>query len=100
LPDENIVTVSDALFLTNNPQFDAFLNASWEREHLLKQLSGLESHQDRANLLFQSILCRSPDDDEVAAIAEYLDKRQDSLEMALQQVAWSLITSAEFRFNH
>jgi hypothetical protein len=100
LPDENIVTISDALFLTNNPQFDAFLNASWEREHLLKQLSGLESHRDRANLLFQSILSRSPDADEVAVIAAYLDKRQDSLEMALQQVAWSLITSAEFRFNH
>jgi hypothetical protein len=100
LPDENIVTISDALFLTNNPQLDAFLNASWEPEHLLKQLSGLESQPERASVLFETILCRSPDADEVAAIAAYLDKRHDSLEPALQQVVWSLLTSAEFRFNH
>ena len=39
-------------------------------------------------------------DEERDVIVSYLEKRPDSLQVAMTQIVWSLLTSAEFRFNH
>jgi hypothetical protein len=99
LPDENVVTIGDALFLSNNRELDAFISDSWQPDHLLSKLNETQQ-QDRAELLFQTILSRPPSDDESAAIEAYFEGRGDTRQSALEHVAWALLTSAEFRFNH
>lgn len=100
LPDENVTTVRDALFLTNQPMLNDFITNSNEKAQLAAQLVALPTHADRARLLFESAMGRLPDDHESAAVVEYLEKREDSIQSAIGQVVWSLVTSAEFRFNH
>jgi len=41
-----------------------------------------------------------PSDDERKEVADYLARRGAARVPALQDLAWALLTSAEFRFNH
>lgn len=100
LPDESVVTISDALFLSNNQQLQAYIDASVEETHLIPRLMKLSSHGERAALLFETAFGRAPEASEAKAVVDYLEHRSDSLESGLGQVAWSLLMSAEFRFNH
>ena len=50
--------------------------------------------------LFVGILGRKPDADEVAYCKQYIDGKIDQRERAIEGLAWAMITSAEFRFNH
>ncbi len=100
LPDESVVTVSDALFLSNHQPLQAYIDASLEPEHLIPALVELPTHEDRVHKLFQTSFGRPPDASETAAVIAYLEQRDDDLQAALTQVSWSLLMSAEFRFNH
>ena len=77
-----------------------FLAGSNSEEHLISKLVSLESHEQRVQQLFLSAFGREPQEDEAATVAGFLQKRSDSLDVALRQVIWSLVTSAEFQFNH
>lgn len=100
LPDENVVAIADALFLTNNRQVNQYIAASNGDDHLLSKLSAAPSDSERITILFAATLGRWPEDDERRAVEDYLQAHRESLEQALQHVVWSLLTSAEFRFNH
>jgi Protein of unknown function (DUF1553) len=100
LPDETVVTVNDTLFYSNGAVIEEYLASSNSEEHLIKQLIALESHEQRVQRLFLAAFGREPAEDETAAVAAFLEKRADSMEPALRQVIWSLVTSAEFQFNH
>ena len=49
-----------------------------------------------ADELYLSVLTRLPDDEERREATEFLARRPDGL----ADLAWALLTSAEFRFNH
>ena len=100
LPDETVVGVTDTLFYSNASVFDQFLNESDDDGGLLQRLSEIESHEMQTQHLFQTVYTREPSSDETAAVVAYLDKRSESPDAALRQVLWSLLTSAEFQFNH
>jgi hypothetical protein len=100
LPDENRVTINDALFLSNGSEFDNFLKSSNDEDHLIPRLLQFSSAKRQATLLITTALGREPAQDEVQAMAEYLEKRSGERQNALRQVVWALLTSAEFRFNH
>ena len=100
MPKENVATVKDALFLTNNAAVNNFINESNDKNHLTLRTLNLGSPQQQAELLFQTIFGRQPDSEEVEAVASYLMQNQASQMDRIKQVIWSLITSAEFRFNH
>lgn len=100
LPDETVVGVDDTLFLTNGSGLDKFLRESSGQAGLLDELSDCESHPARAARLFHDVFLREPSKDETAAVVAYLEKRNDTIPAALQQVLWSMINSAEFQFNH
>ena len=53
-----------------------------------------------ARRLIETVFGREADAGEVEAIVEYLRRGQDQPGEALSQVVWSVLTSAEFRFNH
>ncbi|TWT91518.1 DUF1549 domain-containing protein [Stieleria varia] len=100
LPDETVVGVDDALFYSNGSGLAEYLAASNEDQHLIHRVCEMSSNADRVDALFQAAYCRSPDDDEREAVVSFLEERSDSLPVALTHVLWSLITAAEFQFNH
>ena len=50
--------------------------------------------------LFAAILGRKPDAQELEHCLAYMSRRVERRDQAIEGIAWSIITSAEFRFNH
>ena len=101
-------TVDQALFLTNGEPIRSWLNPSpgW----LLGRCTALTDPSAVAEELYLGVLARRPTADERAEVAGYLDRRithlaktQDAAAerlAALRELAWGLLASTEFRFNH
>ena len=53
-----------------------------------------------AEELYLSLYSRRPTDEERADVANYLSERGKERVPALQELAWAMLTSTEFRFNH
>ena len=77
------------------------LNPKLEDQHNLVARLVSDGADDATviSTLFSAALCRTPTVSElktlVSIVAEYEDRAT-----ALQDVAWSILTSAEFTFNH
>lgn len=52
-----------------------------------------------AKALYWAYLCRQPSDEEVSTVAEQLATAGDQRNAIIQEMAWSLLASAEFRFT-
>ena len=100
LPDETVVGVDDSLFFSNASELDEYLAGSTAQDHLIGRLRGLSSRRQQCQQLFLATLGREATEDETAAVIGFLERRPDEIELALRHVLWSLITSAEFQFNH
>jgi hypothetical protein len=91
-------TVDQALFFSNGALVRGWLNPSGT--NLMARCTQLEDPQAIAEELYLSILGRLPDEAEAAEVTSYLAAQSDSKPAALQEIAWALLTSVEFRFNH
>ncbi|MBL6724687.1 MAG: DUF1549 domain-containing protein, partial [Rubripirellula sp.] len=100
LPKDHVSTVRDALFLSNSKEFEQLIQASDQPEHLVPSLLEIESRESQIKMLFERLFARDPDAWELREVMQYLDLRNERLDQAMQQVVWSLLTSAEFRLNH
>ncbi|WP_235908964.1 DUF1549 domain-containing protein [Roseiconus nitratireducens] len=100
LPDTVEVPIGDALFFSNHANLDAFIRASDGDDQLIAGVLACETADERAERLIETAFGRSPTESETSAITAYLDQRSERPEEAVAQIVWSLITSAEFRFNH
>lgn len=100
LPDTFVAPVADALYLSNHPALDEFIRASNAPDHLRAQTLQQPTHSKRVELLFNTIFHRPPAASEQKAITDYLEQRESDLGPAIDQVIWSMLTSAEFRLNH
>ena len=100
LPGEGFqVSVDEALLFSNgNSIADQYLKNAEDR--LVGALSQIADPAEAATAAFNSVLSRAPDDDERAAVAQYLEQRRDRPADGIQQVIWALLASPEFRFNH
>jgi hypothetical protein len=81
--------LDQALFLANGPLVRGWLGSLTAR---LKNLSG----DARVDELYLSIFSRIPDVDERRETADFLAHRPDGI----ANLAWGLLASTEFRFNH
>jgi hypothetical protein len=99
LPDDQIANVKESLFLTNSQVIHDLLDSSRQPNHLIPRLEKIDDDKQRVEELFQVMFSRSPDVQEAAVVSAYLSKREGTVE-AIRQVAWSMLTSAEFRYNH
>jgi len=99
LPDEQVANVKESLFLSNSPVMHDLLASSKESGHLIPRLEEMKDSRQQVKVLFEVMFTRSPDSGESQAVQAYLKKRGGTAE-ALRQVAWSMLTSAEFRYNH
>lgn len=98
LTEESLSNVSQGLMLTNSELIDQLI--ATESSSLLEDLTKLEQPQEITNRLFLSIVQRSPDEEEEAKFLQLLSNPARSKTKIIEDLAWALITSAEFRFNH
>lgn len=91
-------TVDQALFLANNGTLKSWLTPSGQ--NLTARLMALAEPQPLAEELYLSVLNRSPTAEETAEAAALLTARPDERQQVVMELAWALICSAEFRFNH
>jgi hypothetical protein len=82
-----------ALFLANGPTVRTWLTP--RTGNLVDRLAKLKGDA-LADELYLATLARLPDADERRELAETLRRRPD----ALAEIAWGLLASTEFRFNH
>ena len=91
-------TVDQALFLANGGMVQSWLAPGGE--NLVSRLVKSEDLQAIAEELYLSILTRRPSAEEVADIQQFLTERKDEKTLGVQEIAWALLTSAEFRFSY
>lgn len=98
-PQDNFfATVDQALFFANGGEVRGWLTPAGG--NLTGRLVKLGEPAAIAEELYLSILTRRPTDEETADVQSYLSSRPDDKSAAVQEVAWALLTSSEFRFQH
>jgi len=90
-------TIDQALGLTNGSEFNAVIIQA--AEEWIQATGGLSIEQ-QVELAYRRCYARLPDDAELSLIRDYLAGRADRLVDGWAQVFWTLLTAAEFRFNH
>ncbi len=96
--DEFFATVDQALFFANGSQLRGWLAPSGD--NLCARLAALEGAEAIAEELYLSTLCRRPLPQEIEDVARQLEAAPEQKAEVVQNLAWGLLTSAEFRFNH
>jgi hypothetical protein len=87
-------TVHQALFLSNGPVVRGWLT------NLAGRVQAIGDLRSAADELYLSILSRPPTEEERFEAVEYLLRRAPDRNTGAQEIAWALMASAEFRFNH
>lgn len=99
LPGEEFqATVNQALFFGNGNTIDAWLKPSGD--NLIARLAKIDDSSALIDDLYWSLHSRPPTDPERRAAADYLQNRPSDKPVALSELAWALLSSTEFRFNH
>ncbi|WP_339908377.1 DUF1549 domain-containing protein [Symmachiella dynata] len=97
--NEFFATVDQALFFTNGKKIQSWLNPAGG--NLTDRLKKLKDPAACAEELYLAIFSRRPTEQEATAVVEYLQVESETDQAAaLQEIAWAMLTSAEFRFGH
>lgn len=96
--DTFFATADQALFLNNGSMVRSWLAPS--AENLTARLGKLTDARALAEELYLSTLTRLPTEAEAAAVQKQLLAREKEKPAVVQELAWGLLTSAEFRFKH
>ena len=91
-------TADQALFFANDGKVQGWLSPA--EGTLLNHLQSVEDSNQLAEELYLAILSRPASDAEKKAITDYLSQRKSDRNKAIGELAWSLLLSVEFRFNH
>lgn len=97
-PEAYSATLKQALFLSNSPIVRDML--SLRPGGTTARLMAIADPRQRVGEAFMAVLGRAPDAEERNMAVAYLDQRADRPQVAVEQLLWSLFTSAEFVFNH
>lgn len=91
-------TLEQTLFLANGDLLRAWLSPAGGA--LVDRVQQQPTPELLAEELFLSVYARRPTSEETAEIAAYLQDRTADRVAAIQEIAWAMLASAEFRFNH
>lgn len=92
-------TVHQALFLSNGGTIQSWLQPAGG--NLTARLEAISEPNELTLELYLSVLSRRPDGDEQSAAIAFLGSHDGAERLsAIQQMAWALLASAEFRLNH
>jgi hypothetical protein len=107
LPGEEFqATVNQALFVANGTMIDSWLKPAGDnltaRLLAARQKADLTRSEESDRIfdeLYLSVLSRPSTDAEKRLAAKYLDQNDDKA-ATFRELAWALLSSTEFRFNH
>lgn len=91
-------TADQALFVSNDGRVRSWLSPA--SGTLLAELGELKDDVEVARRLYLAILARPATSEEQAQVVAYLGNREKDRTKALMDIAWGLMSSLEFRFNH
>ena len=91
-------TADQALFFENDGLVRGWLRPNGE--NLTGRLVKMDDAAQLAEELYLSTVTRLPSDEEIAQVRNYLAAREKERANAIQELAWALISSVEFRFKH
>jgi hypothetical protein len=91
-------SAGQALFLLNEKIVLGWLQP--QKGNLMERVAAEPDAAKLAEELYLACLTRLPDADEVALVRDYLERHKMRRSEAIADVAWALLTSAEFRLNH
>ena len=94
--DDFFATPDQALFVANGGTVVGWAGGG----PLAQRLAPLTDGKAFADELYLSTLTRRPTEVEVNEAVQYLASRPTERPNAIRELIWSLVTSAEFRFNH
>lgn len=91
-------TVDQALFAANAGVVTSWVSpaAGNVTERMINQADPAQAAQD----LYLTLLTRDPTAEEIQEVTNYLTPRTADKGVAVQELAWAILTSAEFRFGH
>ncbi len=95
--DDFFATADQALFLSNGGTVRGWIVPG---TGLFNRLNALADPAAFADELYLSVLTRRPTGPEIAAVANFLAARPTERPAMIQELAWALLASAEFRFQH
>ena len=98
LQDSGQSTVHQALFVANGDTIQSWLAPSGA--NLTARLAKLTEGDALGEELYLAILSRRPSKDERQEVVEYLAPRTTDRDLAIRELAWAILASTEFRFNH
>ena len=98
LTEESIANVAQGLLLSNGESISNLV--SMKHSRFLQSIAKVNDNPSAIDSLFDGILGRKPDADEVIYCNGYINHRIENRDQAIEGLAWALITSVEFRFNH
>jgi hypothetical protein len=90
--------INKSLFLMNDRLIQHWLKPLGN--NLVARLGKLETTDAVAKGMYLSVLSRLPEEEEKTWVNAYLEKNEQRRTNALGDLAWALLNSAEFRFNH
>ena len=99
-PADNFqVAVDEALFFSNSPrvQNDLLIDSD---DRLLGVLKMQENQNQAIEVLWLTVLGRSPQVEEIASANNWLDRIPEKKNESRTQLLWALLAGPEFRFNH
>lgn len=91
-------TADQALFADNAGTINGWIAAAGG--NVTERVQNTENAASAAEELYLGVLSRMPTAQETADVTAYLAQRTEDRAAAARELVWSLITSAEFRFNH
>ena len=93
------IGVAEALLFNNNEQVaNDFLRDT--SDSLVGKLKTIEDTNKLIETATSNVWLRLPDEEERAALADFVAQRQENRLLACQHLVWALLTSSECRFNH
>jgi hypothetical protein len=98
LPEENVSTLRQAMFLTNNTLIQQLAQVA--PGTTAERLAAIIDPAARVRKAFRVAYARNPDAEELKAAAQFLKARADRTPQATAQLWWAILAGAEFRFNH
>jgi len=91
-------TISQALHLMNSPNIQHKL--AHERGHVKRLAERYDDDGELIEYLYLTFFSRKPSSAELANAIEHLGSRRFKRRQAAEDLAWSMLNSLEFIFNH
>lgn len=91
-------TADQALFAANGSPINSWVAPSGD--NVTNRIIQQSDPRIAAEELYLGVLTRLPTEEETAEVVNYLANRSADKNVAAQELVWSLLNLAEFRFNH